>query len=184
MDLTQNSFDELLDWLDPDRDKAGVKYERVRSKLITIFTNRGCTEAEDLADETINRVGKRVSEIRPGYVGDPMNYFYGVANKIHLEYCRKPRPPIVPEPVASLDYSEEFEMEYECLLRCIQELSLQNRDLVVRYYQGEKRAKINCRKELAKQMGIALNALRIRAYRLRAELQRCVAKCVREMAAA
>jgi hypothetical protein len=39
--LTQELFDPLLDWLDPDRERAGHKYETIRLKLIKIFTSRG-----------------------------------------------------------------------------------------------------------------------------------------------
>src|SRR6266571_4389824 len=87
--LTQDAFDSLLDWLNADRVLAGKKYEAIRLRLIKIFTCRGCPEAEDLADETINRVTARVEEVANTYEGDPALYFYGVAQKLHLEYLRK-----------------------------------------------------------------------------------------------
>src|SRR4051794_16211659 len=90
--ITQESFDRLLEWLDADRERAGYRYEAIRRRLITIFTCRGCREAEALADETINRVTIKLPEIADAYVGDPALYFYGVAQKVHLEYLRK-RPP-------------------------------------------------------------------------------------------
>jgi hypothetical protein len=46
--LSQEAFDALLDWLDPDREQAGIKYEQIRLRLIKIFTGRGCSDAEDL----------------------------------------------------------------------------------------------------------------------------------------
>src|SRR5687767_5895715 len=91
--VTQQAFDRLLDWLDADRDSAGSKYERIRVRLIKIFTCRGCGEADDLADETINRVTAKLGDIVESYSGDPALYFYGVAQKVHLEYLRK-KPPI------------------------------------------------------------------------------------------
>jgi len=57
--LTQEAFDRLLQWLDQDRDEAGLKYESIRSKLIRIFKRYGWTTAEDLADESINRVTQK-----------------------------------------------------------------------------------------------------------------------------
>lgn len=178
--LTQEAFDALLAWLDPNREKAGEKYECIRLRLIKIFACRGCYEPEDLADETINRVSKRLKEIASTYSGDPARYFYGVANKVHLEHVRRkplPVPPAPPEP------SEDIEKEFECLERCIQQLTANNRELVLQYYQQEKRAKIDHRKILADQLGIALNALRIRACRIRASLQKCVQSCVTEATA-
>lgn len=173
--LTKESFEALLAWLDPNPEIAAGKYEHIRARLIKIFVCRGCLESEDLADETIDRVTRRLGDIEPYFVGDPARYFYGVANKIHLEYLR--RKPI-PEPPPAFDDTDHDEREYECLERCMQNLSADNRELVIQYYQEERRAKIDHRKRLADQLGIALNALRIRACRIRASLLECVQKCV------
>lgn len=173
--LTQESFDAMLAWLDPDRDRAGEKYEEIRCRLVKIFTCRGCCEPEDLADETINRVSKRLTDIESHFSGDPARYFYGVANKVHLEYLRKkpvPRVPVKPDDLDSI------EQESACLERCMQGLTSDNRELVLQYYQYEKRAMIDHRQHLADQLGIAINALRIRAYRLRSLLQKCVEDCL------
>jgi DNA-directed RNA polymerase specialized sigma24 family protein len=174
--ITQESFDRLLRWLDPDRERAGAKYETIRRRLVAIFTSRGCHEAEDLADETINRVTAKVHEIAEGYTGEPALYFYGVASRVHLEYLRRPapKPPPVPRPTA------EVELEHECFEHCIGRLPAAQRELVLRYYRGVKRAKIDHRKQLAEELGIALNALRIRAHRIRAALQKCVRDCLAE----
>jgi len=173
--LTQEAFDGLLGWLDPNRDLAAQKYESIRTRLIKIFACRGCAEAEDLADETINRVTNKLPEIQGNFVGEPARFFYGVANKIQLEYSRPHRTLPVPQPVNEGDDSE---VEYDCLDRCMEKLSSENRALVLSYYQEEKHAKIEHRKELATNLGIALNALRIRAHRIRASLQQCVKQCV------
>jgi len=173
--LTQESFDALLTWLDPNREQAGQKYEEIRTRLIKIFACRGCYEPEDLADETINRVTNKLKEIEGTFTGERARYFYGVANKVHLEYLRrKPAPPLPPP----LHDTDEIEHEYDCLEQCMQRLTTDNRELVLQYYQQEKQAKIEHRKRLAEQLGIALNALRIRAYRIRASLQECVQNCV------
>lgn len=175
--LTQEAFDALLDWLSPARDEAGQKYEDIRRRLIKIFACRGCGEPEDMADETINRVSMKLKAVENYYSGDPSRYFYGVANKVHLEYLRRKRVTMAaapPEP------SSDIEKEYECLDQCMQQLTPNNRELVLQYYQQEKRAKIDHRRNLAEQMGIALNALRIRAHRIRASLQECVQSCVGE----
>src|SRR5882762_2150995 len=86
--ITQEAFDGLLGWLDTNRDQAAQKYEKIRTRLIKIFICRGCGEADDLADETINRVTAKVDSIANSYTGDPALYFYGVAQKVHLEYLR------------------------------------------------------------------------------------------------
>jgi len=175
--LTQAAFDSLLAWLDPDRDRAARKYEQIRQRLIRLFTCRGRPDAEELADETINRVTHKASQIAGEYVGDPSLYFYGVAQKVFLESLRN-RPPRSPVPPPAPERSEEAEREYECLERCMQELSPASRELVLEYYRDDGRAKINHRKELAGRLGIAQNALRIRVHRIRATLQECVRRCL------
>jgi RNA polymerase sigma factor (sigma-70 family) len=185
--VTQQAFDQLLNWLDPDRDNAGSKYEKIRVRLIKIFACRGCGEADDLADETINRVTLKLGQIAESYSGDPALYFYGVAQKVHLEYLRQ-KPPVQESALAGRepegqtawppDAPGEVEQEYACLEQCMDHLPSENRRLVLEYYQEEKRAKIDHRKKLADQLGIAVNALRIRAHRIRSQLQQCVESCL------
>lgn len=180
--LTQSALDSLLAWLDPDRENAGVKYEAIRTRLIKIFTCRGCTEAEDLADETINRVTLKLSVLADDYQGDPALFFYGVAKKVQLEYERKKIKPVPAMPPVA--QSDELEMEFDCLEKCMQAIPPNQRELVLQYYQEDKLAKINNRKKLAQKMGIAANALRIRAHRIRSALHQCVETCLRPQSAA
>lgn len=177
--LTQEAFDALLAWLDPNRETAAQRYETIRCRLIKIFACRGCLDAEDLADETINRVTSKLPEIQATFTGDPARYFFGVGNKIHLEYSRRKPVPALPE-VRTAD--DGLELEYDCLDRCVAKLSAENRALVLSYYSEEKHAKIEHRKLLARDLGIAANALRIRAHRIRASLQECVKQCLQEAA--
>lgn len=173
-DISQDAFDKFLIWLDPDRERAGAKYEDIRGKLIKIFECRGCSSSEDLADETINRVIRKMQELANTYSGDPVLYFYGVARYVHLEHVKKSRALPVPPSTPP----EEKEREYECLERCMKALTPENRNLIIEYYKEGKRAKIVHRKELAALLGIAPNALRIRAFRMRAGLQACVENCL------
>ena len=81
--LKQEDFDRLLCWLDSDPDRAGLIYEKIRWRLIAILASRGCTCPEELADETIDRVARRVIDIQASYVGDQAIYFLGVMNNVH-----------------------------------------------------------------------------------------------------
>ena len=78
------------------------------------------------------------------------------------------------------DSSPEVEQHYACLEKCLTQLTDPNRELVLEYYQQEKRAKIDHRAELAKRLGIAANALRIRAHRIRQVLEKCVLQCANQ----
>src|SRR5436190_7963883 len=92
-DLRQEDFDRLLDWLDPDRERAGVVYEKIRWRLVAILASRGCVTPEEVADETIDRVARRVGDIQQTYTGDQAIYLLGVMNNVHHEYLRRPSLP-------------------------------------------------------------------------------------------
>lgn|SRR5262245_60891025 len=175
-DIPQDAFNRLLSWLGPNPDEAGKKYEQIRSRLIKIFTCRSCNSPEDLADETINRVAGKVHEIAGNYVGEPALFFYGFAKMVYLEYLRKRAHP---EPPPAVQPSEVKEQTYECLEHCMQSLPPGNHDLILNYLRDEKRAKIEHRKELARELGITLNGLRIKVHRIVASLQRCVFECLK-----
>jgi DNA-directed RNA polymerase specialized sigma24 family protein len=175
-ELTKEAFERLLDWLDRDRDRAGQRYEQIRSSLIKIFVCRGCVDSEELADETINRVAGKVPEIADRYIGDPALYFYGVAKLVHLEYLRR-KPVALPSLPAGT--AEEIDMRYECLEQCMQRLTAKSRELILTYYGQDRGAKIDQRKELAERLGIGSNALWIRVHRIRKNLLECVNGCLR-----
>jgi DNA-directed RNA polymerase specialized sigma24 family protein len=185
-ELTQEAFDKLLRWLDSDRERAGIKYEEIRTRLIKIFTCRGCSDAEELADETINRVASKIDEIAPNYEGDPTPYFFAVSQWVHQEYlrkCRTRQADVSPEDAAhqmeSINLSPaDDDAEYECLERCMRDLPPANSKLVLEYYRHEKQAKIDHRKRLAEELGIGVNALRIRVHRIRHELEKCLHICL------
>ena len=177
--ITQAAFDKMLSWLDADREQAGKRYEKIRRRLIEIFASRGCQEAEDLADETINRVARKSQDVAEGYVGDPAYYFYAVAKKIILEYLRaKPPAVVLPAPVSA----DEVEREHACLERCLEHLTEQDRELILHYYSEVRRVKIDQRKGLAQRLGIAPNALRIRIHRIKLTLKHCVYECLGQTA--
>jgi len=181
MDSTPEDFERFLTWLDPDRERAGEKYAAVQAKLTRYFHCRGCgVEAEQLADETITRVIRKVPEIADSYVGEPLPYFLGVARNVFSEYLKKLILIRASQPPPAPASSDEKEVLDRCLERCLKHLTEENRDLILRYYTGEKHEKIVQRKKLADELGIAPNALRIRAHRIRTDLRDCVEKCVAE----
>jgi len=49
--------------------------------------------------------------------------------------------------------------------------------LIMVYYALEKRDKIEARKALAERFGISINNLRVRLYRIRAGLEKCIREC-------
>jgi hypothetical protein len=167
--IDQAAFDELLGWLDPDPEAAGRQYELIRRKLITVFTYKGCVFPEELADVTFNRVARKLPAIKPYYRGSPSRYFYGVAKKIYMEYQRNtPAQPILLHP----NLKEDLEESLQRLDYALSKLTQVDRELILSYYREEGRGKIEHRKALAKQMGLHLNALRLRVCRIRSRLKK------------
>ena len=173
--ITGENWSRFLSWLHPDPDKAGEKYRDIQRRLIKIFVCRGCDRPEDLADETINRVILKAEEIADTYVGDPAFYFFGVARYVHHEYLRQ-KP--IPRPQPPAEEPSSTEEEYRCLEQCMESLPQRSKELFLQYYREEKRAKKENRRRLAEKLGIPLNALRIRACRIRMNLQACVLECL------
>lgn len=179
--LTQDAFDKLLAALGPDRESAGKKYLEVRNNLLRFFEWRGCPFPEDHADETINRVAKRVSEGEE--ILNPASYFHGAARMLLLEIHKeqtKERQAFSELARAVVYEFEELEPRVECLEHCLKSLSAENRELILQYYQGEKSAKIENRKKLTDRFKIPINTMRMRAQRLREKLQACVEECVKK----
>lgn len=175
--LTQTDFDCLLDWLDPNRAKAGEKYEGIRRGLIEIFNYKGCLCSEELADETIDRVARRVPDIRANYEGDKAKYFYGVGRNVYREYLNRKRTAELPKLLIAPE-PDDVEQEYYCLDQCIGKLTVGNRTLVLRYYSERKQAKIDSRRAILKMLNLKPSALRVRVFRIRETLEKCVRNCL------
>lgn len=174
-DLRQEDFDRLLAWLDTDRERAGVIYEKIRWRLVAILASRRCLIPEELADETIDRVARRVVDIQDTYAGDKAIYFLGVMNNVHHEYLRRPTMPRLIEPDVNFETNEQLHF---CLDQCLDKLAPYSRQLIERYYSENKQSKIDLRKRIAHELGIKSTALRLRALRIREKLQTCIEHCL------
>jgi DNA-directed RNA polymerase specialized sigma24 family protein len=180
--LTPESLEALLAFLDPERDRAGSHYETIRRRLVRLFEWRGFGNAEDLADETINRVARRIQEGTEVRSADPYGYFCGVAHLLSKEIARRvareraafERDNWQPAPPA--DEPDEDD-RLACLRRCLDRLPQDQRLLVLRYHQEDDH--IRSRQMLSQDLGVPMNALRIRVHRVRRKLEECVAKCLR-----
>ena len=181
--LTQEAFDGLLARLGPDRDLAANQYLEIRRNLVRLFEWRGCSTPDEYADETINRCARKIGEGEE--IRDVATYCLGIGRMLLLEMSRdrlkearsldevpEPRtPPQVPD--------DDLEHRVECLRRCLGHLSAVNRDLILKYYDGDKGDKIKTRKGLTQMFGIAASTLRMRALRLREGLQLCSEDCLK-----
>jgi DNA-directed RNA polymerase specialized sigma24 family protein len=183
-ELTEESFNLFLSWLSKDRDAAGRKYEDIRRRLTKILECRGCREADDVADEALNRFIRRLPELIHTYSGDPFPYILTIARNVQHERKKKqafPLPENLDEvPAEPIETDELEERVHECLDQCLGKLVPKSRELLMDYYQNDKQEKIDFRKILARQMRIGSNALRLRVHRLRGNLQTCLSDCLGE----
>ena len=189
--MTSTAFQRLLVWLDDGSDSEGGKYLEMRNLLVSYFDRKNCLSPDDLADETLNRVARRIEEEEGSIVSEvPAKYCYITAKFVFLEYLRgteKAEISIDELPVkeAARRFAEIYDEEERnlkekmlaCLEKCVGELNAEKRDLIVSFYHGAERVKIENRRALAKKLGISSNALNIRACRIRDRLEICVGKC-------
>ena len=180
--LDQEAFQRLLFCLDSDLELAAHKYVALSRRLEMFFSYRGCHSPQDYADETLDRVSRRLYKGEEIGREDIFAYIYGVARNILREYgnCRERHFVAIdclqPHEAPSVDPSEmedkraehrRRERLFEQLEQCMQVLSPENRDLLYNYYLGEKIERIENRRKLAKRLGTTTNALKIRVHRMK-----------------
>lgn len=175
-EVTRERFEGFLDWLSPERDRAGEQYERLRFRLCTFFSQRQCGFADELADETINRVILKSSEEK---IENKIAYCYGVARNVYRESLRKDRPHLdIDEVTVAAKAPEEPSFSRECLDKCLEKLSPDNRNLLLDYFSEAKLAKIELHRRLSKGLQTTQTALRMRVMRTKQKLKICVQECM------
>jgi DNA-directed RNA polymerase specialized sigma24 family protein len=191
--LSGPALERLLDWLDEGKHSGGQSYLDLRQRLVAYFDRKNCRWPDDLADETLNRVARRLEEEGEIVSETAARYCYIVARFVFHEYLRRSNDEVsldavsseagASDPAVSGSDDEEKHREHllDCLDRCTEKLDPAQRDLIIRYYHGEQRIKIENRNALARQLGITINALSIRACRIRDKLEACVSACAAGM---
>ncbi|MFO0728949.1 MAG: hypothetical protein U1E65_34535 [Myxococcota bacterium] len=175
--LDQRSFGQLLEFLGRDGEAPGEAYERLRDRLESFFRWRGISAPQERADETLDRVAKKLAS---GEVIEtsPSRFALGVARFVALEASRKDRreePEVEvaePAPEAAVE-----DPRLPAIQICLGRLSAGDQSLLLRYHEeSQGQARISLRENIARELGIELNALRVRVFRIRAKLERCLAK--------
>jgi DNA-directed RNA polymerase specialized sigma24 family protein len=185
--LNTVALNRFLSWLDEGANSNGQKYLEMRRRLVAYFDRKNCPIPDELADETINRVARRLEQVGSIEAETPAKYCYISARFVFLEYLRtrakdqRLRNEFSGE--SGHDEKDPNDQEcknrmLECLERCAEKLDPANKKLIFGYYVGEERVKIESRRALAKTLGITMNALSIRACRIRAQLELCVQECI------
>lgn len=187
--LTPDSWEGFLRWLDDGRDSGGQSYMEMRRRMVAYFDRKNCRNPDDLADETLDRVARRLEEEKTIETETPAKYCYTVARFVFMESLRSKESKS--DPIDEMSRNDEFktaaagendereekEKMLDCLDKCGSELETRNRELIFQYYIGEERTKIENRRSIAAGLGISVNALSIRAFRIRDKLEDCVRFC-------
>ena len=192
--LSPEAFRRLLRWLDDGSDSGGERYLEMQRRLTAYFSRKNCLCSDELADETLNRIARKLDEKGTITEVSALHYCYIVAKFVFLENIRSVKP--IQTGAAELLNSDSAtrraagaseigiedlrEKTFGCLEKCLGQLSANDRELILEYYRGEQRAKIERRAELTTRLGITMNALSIRACRIRNKLEACVNKCIRQ----
>lgn len=184
--ITDSPFHILLNRLDADSNAAAEKYEMLRLKIIHLLRWRACAEshADELADITLDRVAAKIAA---GEIVENVTAFAcAVARFVSLEHARRnkldavgddlPETPVAPD----LDFLDDTDERMKCLRRCVATtLTDDDKSIVVGYYDTDADEKTkSARKRLADSFGLTVNALKVRACRLRMRLEQCINDCV------
>lgn len=179
--LTEQSLAGFLSVLDEDPERAGEQYETIRRKLVKFFEWRGSTTSAELADETLNRLMRKIDEGEA--IRNLSAYVGGMARLVWLEALKeqkRERSAFEDLRAPSQHPSQTDSQRVECFDLCLEGLLPENRALILDYYREERSGKIELRKQLAEKLGTPLNALRIRAHRIRMQLEKCVGDCLKK----
>jgi DNA-directed RNA polymerase specialized sigma24 family protein len=173
--LSRDEFDTFLARLDSDRTKAGAQYENMRAALVRYFARYGHIDAQDWADQTMDRLVRKNFE---NQIDNLTAYMYAVARWVRVENHRKSRREVPLSATSSLlttvgDPHERIEQEQKraILMRSTQQLSSNDAALLAAYFPSGDDAR-GSRRALALALGISAAALRLRLCRARRRLER------------
>jgi DNA-directed RNA polymerase specialized sigma24 family protein len=152
--LTEQGLSAVLALFASDPERAAAHYEAMRGRLIKFFSWQGVLAAEDCADETIDRLARRLAEGEQIKATDPARYVQGVARNVLREHRARQVRDIRHRGLWPRDAEE--------------------RRLVLDYYRGSGGERIAHRQDMADRLGLTVPALRVRMHRLRVRLEACV----------
>jgi len=175
-----SGFERLLARLDADPARAEAEFARFRRSLSKFFDWRGAHWPEDCADETLDRLARKLEE--GVEVLDVPAFARGIA-KLVLQEAARSQERLTPlealEARGAVPAAAEERGRDEPLAghldRCLESLAHDARAMVLSYYGGGKgKGKIEGRRRLARDHRLSDNALRSRVQRLRDQLEDCV----------
>ncbi len=178
-------LDAMLEMIHPDRERAAEMYLRLRERIERFFEWRNCEDTQELADIVFDRTIKKIAH------GETLKnieaYCVSVAKFVLLEDRRKTlrseklsenfSPATGRSSRVEQDTEDLVALRYQCLDSCLGEIALDDRGLLISYFDTDQQTMIPKRKRLAESLEITANSLRIRVCRLRSRVAECTRKC-------
>lgn len=173
---THLGFERLLALFGLGEADRHERYAGLRGQLVRFFRRTRCPFPQDLADEVIDRVARRLEEGVQLRAETLQLYCSGVARVVYRESLRdrhtqadralrlaralaeRAKPP-----------NEWRERLLDCLDDCLSRLPAGDRRLLLAYYQGDGLARE--RQNLCRELSVSASSLRLRTYRLRRRVE-------------
>lgn len=175
--FTQSGYEILLSLLRAEPDDAESEYQKLRRKLIVYAGRQGAWFPHDDADEAIDRLCR---QLQTGFRPDNLyGYLCGVLRKVVSESRRKQKQDRRDEfdetslsnlPIIQTDNEDP---RIDLLKLCLKRLPPEERILIIRYYSYDGHDKIAERKQIAAELGLKFDSLKMRACRAREKLREC-----------
>ncbi len=175
--LTAESLNLLLARFSADKRESAIVYTDLRDSLIRFFQLKGDAEPESAADETLDRTAAKIAAETP--IIDVKKYCFGVARLIFLERTRlahreKNAAEEFFKAGDSLTANSETN-EFDFFRECFDSLPAADRNFLQNYFADLPYAElIESRRRLMGETGISLEQMRVKIFRLRKNLEKCV----------
>lgn len=182
--MQRETLKQLLDLLDPDEQQAAVEYRKLHERLTRFFEWNHAEDPTALADETIDRLGRRAVEVdAKGGVRNVSAFALGVARHILQEEARRQAKSVEISQHWNTHHSaasSEAEEMAQALQHCLARMQQERRTLLEKYYLYSGGEKASMHQKLAQEYGLSINALRNRAMRARQELEVSMRRYLKE----
>jgi RNA polymerase sigma factor (sigma-70 family) len=175
--INQDQFAGLLLKLANEPLEAAARYEALRAKLIFYFRRKSLDFPEDLADEVLDRLARRLAE---GTEIDSLAAFaIGIARFVAQEQASRPFQLQVLEEtffdnIPADSHTESEEERFTGMEHCLNCMPAADVELLEAYYLGDGGSLIRARKSMAEALGISPEAVRQRVFFIRRRLRQCM----------
>jgi DNA-directed RNA polymerase specialized sigma24 family protein len=168
------TFDRLFSLLEPEALSVDEGAQRCRLKLVKFFGWRRCEDPESLANETISRLLKNISEGQQISADHPYSYVYAIAKNVFKEFLREKKRRSTIADVDGMGEIPAPDQVADCRRWCLAQLSAAKIEVLASYYLDDVD-----RCEIAERQGLTINALRLQVHRYKRGLRRCLADCLK-----